>query len=224
MRMHIAKVLQSHCKAIRNAVKTYNAAAAQLSPPCPPISWESVSHINFLDEFNLLHDTRQDIREKQWAQPAVRELMKLSQRVKQAREEIERCHIAVRRLYTAIHDKNDFFRMTLTRLQTGDTLVYGAVHDFVACRQKVNSLLLSRLNILTKSPNYSGDCSCSMQVGGSSSTSIGDGTGSLGQPLVDVGVDDDHDDDDNDEELGADETNELIGQLIDYVSDPTLLS
>ena len=39
-----------------------------------------------------------------------------------------------------------------------------------------------------------------------------------------MGVDDDHDDDDNDEELGADETNELVGQLIDYVSDLTLLS
>jgi hypothetical protein len=82
MRTHIAKALQSRCKAIRNAVKTYNTAAAQLDPPRPPISWESISHINFLEEFNLLHDTHQDICEKQWSQPAVRELMKLSQRVK----------------------------------------------------------------------------------------------------------------------------------------------
>jgi hypothetical protein len=99
MRTHIAKALQSRCKAIRNAVKVYNAAAAQLDPPRPPISWESVSHINFLEEFNLLHDTRQDIRKKQWSQPAVRDLMKLSQRVKRAHEEIERCHVAIRRLY-----------------------------------------------------------------------------------------------------------------------------
>ena len=63
-----------------------------------------------------------------------------------------------------------------------------------------------------------------MQVGGSSLTPIGDSTGSLGQPLVDAGVGDDHDDNDNDEELGADETNELVGQLIDYVSDQTLQS
>ena len=109
MRTHIAKALQSRCKAIRNAVKTYNAAAAELVPPRPAINWETVSHINFLEEFNLLHNTRQDIREKPWSEPAVRELMKLSQRVKRAHEEIERCHIAVRRLYTAIHDENDYF-------------------------------------------------------------------------------------------------------------------
>ena len=72
MRTHIAKALQSRCKAIRNAVKTYNAAAAELVPPHSPISWETVSHINFLEEFNLLHDTRQDIHEKPWSQPAIR--------------------------------------------------------------------------------------------------------------------------------------------------------
>ena len=71
MQTHIAKVLQSRCKAIWNAVKTYNAAAVQLIPPHPPISWEAVSHINFLDEFNLLHNTHQDIHEKRWSQPAI---------------------------------------------------------------------------------------------------------------------------------------------------------
>ena len=64
MRTHIAKALQSRCKAIRNAVKAYNTAATHLEPPRPPISWEAVSHINFLEEFNLLHNTRQDIRDK----------------------------------------------------------------------------------------------------------------------------------------------------------------
>jgi hypothetical protein len=82
MRTHIAKALQSRCKAIRNAVKTYNAAAVQLNPPRPPISWEAVSHINFLEEFHLLNDTQNDIRDKPWSQPVARELMKLHQRVK----------------------------------------------------------------------------------------------------------------------------------------------
>jgi hypothetical protein len=222
MRTHIAKALQNRCKAIRNAVKTYNTAAAQLHPPRPPINWESISHINFLEEFNLLHDTRQDIRKKQWSQPAVRELMKLSQRVKCAHEEIERCHIAIRRLYTAIYDENNFFRLTLSRLQTGDSLVYGAVHDFTTRRQRVNNLLLSRLNALTSSFNYSGDTSRGVQAGSGSS---GDGTGSLGQPPANVGgVSNEHDgEEDNDEELDAEETDESVGQLVDYVSDLTLL-
>jgi hypothetical protein len=223
MRTHIAKALQSRCKAIRNAVKTYNAAAAQLVPPRPPISWEAVSHINFLDEFNLLHNTRQDIREKRWSQPAIRELMKLSQRVKRAHEEIERCHISVRRLYTAIHDEDDDFERALSRLQPGDPLIYGAVRDFVTRRRRVNGLLLMKLKLLTDSPNYTGDCLRGVRVGnGICSGRDADG---LGQPFVDgasaVGGFD-HDDD-NDEDLGVDEADELVGQLVDYVSDLALL-
>ena len=224
MQTHIAKALQSRCKAIRNAVKTYNTAAAQLDPPRPPISWEAVSHINFLEEFNLLHNTRQDIREKPWSQPAVRELMKLSQRVKRAHEEIDRCHIAIRRLYTAIHDETEDFEETLSRLRTGDPLVYGAVYDFVAHRQQVNSLLLARLKIVTDSPGYSGDCSRGVRVG--SRKSSGEIAVGSGQPLVDcvVAVDGlDCDSNDNDEELGIDETDELVGQLVDYVGDLALL-
>ena len=146
--------------------------------------------------------------------------MKLSQWVKRAHKEIERCHIAVRRLYTAIHNKNDSFRKSLSRLQTRDPLIHGAVCDFVARRQRVNGLLLSRLDTLTNSSNYSGDCSCGVRLGSDPPSS--EGTDNAGQPLV--VIDKDGKDGDNDEELGADETDELVGQLIDYVSDPTLLS
>lgn len=114
MRTHIAKALQSCCKAIRNAIKMYNAAAARLTPPCPSISWENISHINFLEEFNLLYNTRQDIHNKQWAKLPVCELMKCSQRVRRAHEEIVRCHISVHCLYTAILDENNLFRTTLS--------------------------------------------------------------------------------------------------------------
>lgn len=215
MRTHIAKALQSRCKAIRNAVKTYNAAAAQLDPPRPPIRWEAVSHINFLEEFHLLHNTRNDIREKPWSKPATRELMKLHQRVKRAREEIERCHIAVRRLYTAIHDEEDDFKNFLSKPGNVDPLIYAAVHDFATRRQRVNRVLLARLKDLTDSPDYSGDCSRGVRAGRDAS---------IGGAVSDVELvaDPDHDDGD-DEELGVDETDELVGQLVDYVGDLALL-
>ena len=117
MHTHIVKALQNCCKMIHNAVKTYNTAAAQLNPPHPSISWENVLHINFLEEFNLLHDTHQDIWDKQWSQPAVYELMKCCQQVRQAYEEIDWCHIAVHHLYMAICDENNLFRATLSQLQ-----------------------------------------------------------------------------------------------------------
>ena len=223
MQTHIAKALQSRCKAIRNAVKVYNSAAEQLDPPHPPISWETVSHINFLEEFNLLHDTRQDIRDKQWSQPAVRELMKLSQRVKRAREEVERCHIAIRRLYTAIRDEDDFFARTLSRLQAGDPALHRMVHDFVTRRQQVNNLLLTKLASLVSSPDYTGDRSRGIRVGGHSKDAIGSGQ----LPGEDSGIGgdiyNDHDDGDDGEEFSVDETaGELASQLIDYLSDLSL--
>ena len=227
MRTHIAKALQSRCKAIRNAVKAYNAAAAELYPPRPPIRWEAVSHINFLEEFNLLHNTRQDVREKPWSQPAVRELMKLSQRVKRAHEEIDHCHIAVRRLYTAIHDEDDDFEKTLSKLQDGDPHIYGAVHDFITYRRQVNNVLLARLTLLTNSPDYSGDCSRGVRVGsgggpGGSERSLADDVRML-DSLDQDNVNSSDDGNDNDEELGIDKTDELVGQLIDYVSNLALL-
>ena len=221
MRTHIAKALQNRCKAIRNAVKKYNDAALQLDPPCPSISWETVLHINFLEEFHILHNTRQDIREKPWAQPAIRELMKLSQRVKRAREEIERCHVAVRRLYTAIQDENGLFETTLSRLRTGDPLIYGAVHDFATRRQEVNSLLLTRLALLTNSPDYTGDCSCGIWVGASMEVDIQEQVSMDDSEDAAGGLD--HGANDELEEDETDETDELVGQLVDYVSDLALL-
>jgi hypothetical protein len=82
-----------------------------------------------------------------------------------------------------------------------------------------------RLKILTGSPNYTGNRSRGVRVG--SSATSGESTGNSGWSLVDVDsvnrVRDVNDDDNDNEELGADETDELVGQLVDYVSDLTLL-
>ena len=108
-------------------------------------------------------------------------------------------------------------------MQNGDPLVYGAVQDFITRQERVNDLLLSRLDSLTSSPHYSGDRLCGVRVGSHSSSC--ENVDSLEeQALVDAGgVGEDHDDDNN-EELGADDTDELVGQLVDYVSNLTLLS
>src|SRR6202451_4895907 len=99
MRTHIAKSLQTRCKAIQNAVKADNVAASALSPPRPTVDWAKVSHYGFLDEFNLLRDTRDDVREKPWARPAHRETVKQYLRIQCAHEEILRCNVEIRHLH-----------------------------------------------------------------------------------------------------------------------------
>jgi hypothetical protein len=66
---HIIKSLNTHCKVIQNAVKAYNASA--LNPPGSTLNWEKASHYNFLENFELLHNTHQDICDKPWAKPLI---------------------------------------------------------------------------------------------------------------------------------------------------------
>ncbi|KJA22422.1 hypothetical protein HYPSUDRAFT_124967, partial [Hypholoma sublateritium FD-334 SS-4] len=97
--------LQARCKAIRNAVNKYNAAAVKLNPPKPTLDWSRVSHYSFLEEFDLLRGSRQDIAHHRWTELAVRETMKQDLRIKRAHEEIARCNVEIRRVHTSILDK-----------------------------------------------------------------------------------------------------------------------
>ncbi|KAJ3885175.1 hypothetical protein GG344DRAFT_70767 [Lentinula edodes] len=63
MRKHIAKAMKTRSKSIQAAIKAYNEAAAALRPPRCIIQWEEVLDLIFLSEFDLLHDSREDIRE-----------------------------------------------------------------------------------------------------------------------------------------------------------------
>lgn len=86
MRRNIAKNMQTRSRAIRNAIVAYNAAAAALDPPRPKLDWGTISHYQFLEEFDLMNETRADIREKPWAQPATRETLRLARRLAGAHE------------------------------------------------------------------------------------------------------------------------------------------
>ena len=110
---HLSKSLQRRCKAIRQAIKAYNKAAEALHPPGEKLVLETVTQYGILKEFNLLQDTRNDIREKRWAQGAVRETMKLRQCLARAREELLQCSVEMRRLQTSICDEELLFDQVL---------------------------------------------------------------------------------------------------------------
>ncbi|KAF7966426.1 hypothetical protein HWV62_38406 [Athelia sp. TMB] len=145
MRTHIAKSINTRCKAIENAVKKYNAAATAVHPPRATLDWTKASHYAFLEEFELLRDTRQDIRAKPWAQPVVRVAMKQLQRIQRAHEEISTCHIHVRRLHTHLLDENADLARIVTDLQAKADPIAGAVEDYVIRRCAANAHLLKRV-------------------------------------------------------------------------------
>jgi hypothetical protein len=62
----------------------------------------------FLADFDLLSDTRSDVRLKIWAKPASRVLMDQYFKMERAREEITRLNVEIPRLTTYIRDEEAF--------------------------------------------------------------------------------------------------------------------
>lgn len=100
MRKQIAKALQRRSEAIRNALSKYNEQAVLCSRPT--LTWKEVVDYGFLAEFDLLRHSRNDIRDRKWAQPAYREATIKYLTLCRAREELQRLDVEVRRLFTAI--------------------------------------------------------------------------------------------------------------------------
>lgn len=216
MRTHISKSLQTRCRAIQNAIKKYNEAALELNPPRAPLEWSRVSHYSFLEEFSPLWETRQDVREKPWAKPAVREVMRQWLRIKRAKEEIERCNVEVRRLHTAIIDEHQHFNLILNSL-ADDSLLKVAVEEFCARRRLINFQLLARISQIYALSGFTGVASPGTRKGAV-----------LSRMEQDSALPEAPEDDADDADDAADAPNEVddlqqdIGTLVEYLSDLVL--
>jgi hypothetical protein len=100
--------LKSRSAAIRTSLTKYNDAAADLIPPRSSLSWEEVVEYAFLADFDLLRDTRDDIRKRPWATPAARLAMDSYFKLLRAEEEILRFNVEIRRFATFIPDENQY--------------------------------------------------------------------------------------------------------------------
>ncbi|KAF7363837.1 hypothetical protein MSAN_01041700 [Mycena sanguinolenta] len=117
LRKHIAKAMQARSKAVRTALANYNAAAAALKSPRPPLEWEAVVEYAFLAEFDLLRFSRRDVRSEPWAQGSGRAAVDLHFKIKRAKEEVERLNVEIRRLYTYMRDEDAFLAHHARRLR-----------------------------------------------------------------------------------------------------------
>ncbi|KAG6806224.1 hypothetical protein H0H92_012178 [Tricholoma furcatifolium] len=79
-----------------------------MSPPRAPLSWNEIVEYAFLADFDLLRDTRQDVKERAWARPSARLAMDQYFKIERAREEIYRLNIEIRRVVTHMRDEEAF--------------------------------------------------------------------------------------------------------------------
>ncbi|KAI0782170.1 hypothetical protein C8Q75DRAFT_795935 [Abortiporus biennis] len=154
LRTHLSKSLQTRSKTIRRAVNSYNAAAVAFGRP--KLDWKKASKYSFLEEFMLLRDTRNDVRDKEWTKPVGREVIKLHRRIQRAQEEIVRCTVEVRWLHTAIVDESRLFARVVQELTVSRDPILPAVQDFILRRLRVNSQLMSRINMIYNLQDFNG--------------------------------------------------------------------
>ena len=165
-RTHLAKSLQTRCKAIRGATEAYNRAARALNPPRLPLDWTQVSRYSFLEEFSLLRNTRHDISNAPWADPVIRETIKKFFRVRRAREEVQRCNIEIRRLFTSIYDEACQYSNILEVLTRQGSPLLRAVNAFSTRRKRVNALLLAQIQQVFSLDGFTGTTTLGRRRGG----------------------------------------------------------
>jgi hypothetical protein len=96
MRTYIGKHLKSRSETIWKALIAYNSAVQALQKP--PTKFQDIIKLSFVSEFDLLKDSRNDIREKIWANPQARIVCDAFFRRRGAREELACLSLEIRRL------------------------------------------------------------------------------------------------------------------------------
>ncbi|KAF6742544.1 hypothetical protein DFP72DRAFT_830402 [Ephemerocybe angulata] len=157
LRKHIAKALQARSKAIRAALDRYNTAAAALTPPRPSLTWDQVVEYAFLADFDLLRDTRQDIRDRPWARPLNRALMDKYFKIQRAGEEIERLNIEIKRVVTHIQDEENFLAAREEAMYEKDPILAFHIANYRIDRTRFFPLHLRRFSKLLDLAGFTGN-------------------------------------------------------------------
>ncbi|KAF8344672.1 hypothetical protein F5887DRAFT_1062040 [Amanita rubescens] len=203
LRNHIAQALQTRSNAIRTAVDNYNIVAKSFKRP--ELKWEDVVAYAFLSEFDLLQDSRSDVRTKPWASPAARQLLDQYFKIRCACEEITRLNIEIRRVVTYMKDEKHFLIHMQQKLAETQPHLAHQIRLYRDERGRFNKVHIKRFVKLALQPAFTGTVKA-----GESLRNISGGLSFCPQALADDGYseeygddrdsDDDDDDDDDDEE------------------------
>ena len=120
LRKHIGNALQKCSSAICSALETYNVAAKALTPPHQTLKWDQVVDYVFLSDFDLLHNTCQDIQHHPWATPAGQLAMDTHFKIMQAREELIRLNYKVQIIPMHLVDKSIYLHLCEDEITRSD--------------------------------------------------------------------------------------------------------
>ncbi|KAJ7086900.1 hypothetical protein B0H15DRAFT_950408 [Mycena belliarum] len=157
MREKIGKALRTRADAIHRALNDYNLAATSLNPPRDPLTWAQVLLNVSLADFDLLRDTRSDIRQLPWANPTRLEAAALHFGITRAKEEISRLNVEIKRLISFMIDEHvDYYRAISSRMFTDPrmALELSGRYQYSA---RINKSIVERLAKASRLPGFSGN-------------------------------------------------------------------
>jgi hypothetical protein len=155
----IGKALKTRSEAIRTALNQYNAAATKLTPPRPPLSWASVLKAVTVADFDLLRDTRSDIRSLPWTEPSRREATGLYFGIKRAHEEVARLNVEIKRLLTFMLNTHvDYYCAICANIIVDRTVAQQLSIEWEH-QDRVNESIVIRLVQASRLPGFSGSLS-----------------------------------------------------------------
>lgn len=154
-------------------MEAYNNAAVQLDPPREQLTWTKLMDTTTLAEFDILRESRQDIRQQPWTQPACREAMNLYFGIKRAKEEIVRLNVEIRRLVTfMIDDHRTFYRAISFNIITDPVLANLLSHQW-QFHNHIHARIAARLHQTSRLKGFTGTLLPGVREGYDSSSDAG---------------------------------------------------
>ncbi|EEB91478.1 hypothetical protein MPER_10151 [Moniliophthora perniciosa FA553] len=211
MWQHVSQAIKNRSAAIQTALNEYNSARSKLKPPRPHLDWKDVLDYSYLSEFDFLHDTRSDVREKPWAKPAARELMTKAFKLLRAEEELDRLHVEIKRLFTYMKEEDEYLKSVRDCYQFGDPALAFQIDVFRQQRGRFNKLHRMRLRSIRKLKGFDPRNSNFFHPGvGVRQQTLGD---TLGRDFGDGDGSESEDDGEDNASEGEEEEKEVESQL-----------
>ncbi|EMD35110.1 hypothetical protein CERSUDRAFT_54347 [Gelatoporia subvermispora B] len=161
----IGKALKSRAETIKKALEHYNALAAKLKPLREPLSWSQIVGMASLADFDLLRESREDIRWLPWAKPENRRAMNMHFNIKHAHEEIHRLNIEATCLFSAMVVEHYDFQMAIKCHAESDPALAAELEARWCLRDHINSKIAARLWQTSYLPGFSGNIVYGRRVG-----------------------------------------------------------
>lgn len=110
----------------------------------------------FLADFDLLRDSRQDVRDRPWTKPACRVVIDHYFKLERAREEIQRLNVEIRRVVTYIRDEDKILRSKEADISLENPGLAHQVKLYRMERGRFNARHMERFRKLASLPGFSG--------------------------------------------------------------------